>query len=215
MGDGSLGDGVWLYASVDRQALILTRESEAGQRELRYVPVANLAQDAGGAIHFERCAWDAGLPLALWEDPDVVTDGEKSQWLADWHSESAWLMAVHRSKYSNGLIGLTEQLLDAPPSTIPPDDLGRDRLRTDLLIFANDHWNFNVRGFNPGGNHGSLLRASTHSVLMMAGGGTGLPEGLSIAAPYDSLSFVPTILALMGRAEADLPGPLIEEIWRK
>ena len=89
----------------------------------------------------------------------------------------------------------------------------RDRLRTDLLVFAKDHWNFNVRGFNPGGNHGSLLRESTHSVLMIAGGpDTGLPKGLRIQAPYDSLSFVPTILKLMGQPEADLPGPAIEEL---
>jgi hypothetical protein len=28
---------------------------------------------------------------------------------------------------------------------------------TDLQIFANNHWNFDVRGFNPGGNHGIVL----------------------------------------------------------
>src|SRR6266550_8037323 len=55
-----------------------------------------------------------------------------------------------------------------PMLAVLRDSPGRDRLRTDLLIFANDHWNFNVRGFNPGGNHGSLMGASTHSVLMMA-----------------------------------------------
>ena len=63
------------------------------------------------------------------------------------------------------------------------------------LVLANDHWNFNVRGFNPGGNHGSFLRISTHSVLLFAGGkDTGIPAGLRIETPYDSLSFVPTIL---------------------
>jgi hypothetical protein len=80
----------------------------------------------------------------------------------------------------------------------------------DFLIFANDHWNFNVRGFNPGGNHGSPLRISTHSVLMLAG----IPRGLVVDEPYDSLSFVPTILELMGlRQEAtQLPDRTIREL---
>ncbi len=43
-------------------------------------------------------------------------------------------------------------------------------VENDLLILANDHWNFDVRGFNPGGNHGSFFRISTHSTLMLAGG---------------------------------------------
>ena len=80
-------------------------------------------------------------------------------------------------------------------------------------MLANDHWNFNVRGFNPGGNHGSFFRISTHSVLLFAGGkDTGIPAGLRIETPYDSLSFVPTILTLMGRPEPDLPGPVIREL---
>ena len=47
----------------------------------------------------------------------------------------------------------------------------------------------------------------------MAGGkNTGLPVGLRVETPYDSLSFLPTILSLMGRAEDDLPGPMITEL---
>ena len=80
-------------------------------------------------------------------------------------------------------------------------------------MFARDHWNFNARGFNPGGNHGSFLRDSTHSVLMFAGGeGTGIPAGGHVAEPYDSLSFVPTVLDLLGHPEPDLPGPIIKGV---
>jgi len=50
-------------------------------------------------------------------------------------------------------------------------------------------------------------------VLLFAGGkDTGIPRGLRVATPYDSLSLVPTILALIGRPERDLPGPLIQEL---
>ena len=69
---------------------------------------------------------------------------------------------------------------------------------------ANNHWNFDVRGFNPGGNHGSFFRISTHSTLMFAGGeSTGIPRGLAVTEPYDSLSVVPTILALTGNLQSD------------
>ena len=82
-----------------------------------------------------------------------------------------------------------------------------------MLVLANDHWNFNARSFNPGGNHGSFFRESTHSVLLFAGGkDTGIPAGLRIETPYDSLSFVPTILNLMGRPEPALPGSVIREL---
>jgi hypothetical protein len=196
-------DGVLVWRDDAHQGLILARGSE-----LRYLPVNS---------RLEPVAWAPGLPLELFEDPQLKIAGDRETWLSQWHNERAWLGAVHRTRYSNGIISLTEEFLD-PPSA-PVDALGRYRerkrnlRRTDLLVLANDHWNFNVRGFNPGGNHGSFLRESTHSVLLFAGGkDTGIPLGLRVATPYDSLSFVPTILSLMGRPEPGLPGPVIREL---
>jgi hypothetical protein len=201
-------NAVLIWRDDAHQALILTRG-----RELRYQPVNS---------SLEPVPWTPGLPLELFEDPQLKIpagdrDADRLTWLNQWHDEREWLEAVHRTRYSNGIIGLTEELLD-PPST-PGDILDRYRehkrnLRhTDMLLLANDHWNFNVRGFNPGGNHGAFFRISTHSVLLFAGGkDAGIPAGLRIETPYDSLSFVPTILKLMGRAEPDLPGPVIQEL---
>ena len=86
------------------------------------------------------------------------------------------------------------------------------RLRqVDMIVFARDHWNFNVRGFNPGRNHGAFFQPSTHSVMLFAGGGeTGVPKGLRVEEPYDSLSLVPTLLTLLGKPEPGLPGPVID-----
>jgi len=68
-----------------------------------------------------------------------------------------------------------------------------------------------VRGFNPGANHGSFLRISTHSALMAVG--SGIPPEVEIDRPYDSLSLVPTLLSLLGRSSGEnYPGPVIEEI---
>jgi hypothetical protein len=126
------------------------------------------------------------------------------------------LRALHKTQYSNGLIGLHEQFTqfvapatDANAAGISEDErllrsLRRRQRRlaeTDLQVFANNHWNFDVRGFNPGGNHGSFLRISTHSTFMLAG--DGVPRGLAVTEPYDSLSVVPTILALTGNLQTD------------
>jgi hypothetical protein len=200
-------DKIWLWRDADHQALI-----EVSNSQLRYTPVAHLTQDLSGELHYDKIPWCDGLPLEYFEDPllDVVN---RESWLNDWHTESEWFQAVHRTRYSNGIIGIVEQLLDEAPPEDPYRDRRRALRRTDLLVFANDHWNFNVRGFNPGGNHGSFLQISTHSVLMFAGGkDTGIPHGLHVETPYDSLSLVPTILRLMGMPAPALPGPVIKEL---
>ena len=185
-------DKVWLYRDADHQAFIERRGDQ-----LRYTPVSH---------------WCEGLPLEIFEDPFLDVPNRQG-FLNDWHSESEWFQAVHRTRYSNGIIGIAEQLLNEVPPGDPYRDRRRALRRTDLLVFANDHWNFNVRGFNPGGNHGSFLQISTHSVLMFAGGkSTGIPRGLHVTTPYDSLSLVPTILTLLGMPDSSLPGPVIKEL---
>ena len=110
-------------------------------------------------------------------------------------------------KYSNAVIGIGEELspvaenIPGPPG-IDPIMLRYERHRRELVqadfhVFAADHWNFNVRNFNPGGNHGSFFRISTHSVWMMAG--AGLPTEV-IKEPHDSLDFASTVLSLVGHA---------------
>ncbi len=215
-------DAVWLYGDETHQALILAC-NDAGELRLRYLPVAGLTQDRDGKIQFHRAAWQTNLPLRIWEDADLHATGNREEWLNRWHSESDWLRAIHRTRYSNALIGLHEHLaLHAPPEVEGTTDeplLRRFRLRqrrlteADLLVMAGDHWNFNVRGFNAGGNHGSFFRASTHSVLMIAGGG--LPRAARIEEPYDSLSFIPTVRTLLGFAneKPTFPGCVIQELF--
>ncbi len=175
-----------------------------------------------GEPQYERAEWAAGFPLELFEDPKLEiptgegTASDRETWLSDWHDEREWLRATHATKYSNGIVGVVEEMLLEPTaasSASPLLELERQLRLPDMIAFANDHWNFDVRGFNPGGNHGSFLRVSTHSVLMFAGGAdTGIPHGARITEPYDSLSLVPTILTLMNLTEPDLPGPVIREL---
>jgi hypothetical protein len=178
----SPGGPILLYAGPDRRVRLL-RDSESGT--LRYAPVDG---------------WKEGLPLRILEDPEFRAGKE---WLEQPHNETEWLRATHRTKYSNAVPGLAEQF--NRPSTKQ-----RALARADLLILANDHWNFNVRSFNPGGNHGSFFRISTHSTLMFWGGAkTGVGKGLRVEEPYDSLVFVPTVLKALGMPHSDLPGKAV------
>jgi Type I phosphodiesterase / nucleotide pyrophosphatase len=223
-----LGDAVWLYGGPLDQALILARTDKGGQLSLKYLPIANLRQDQQGRLQFDRVEWRGGLPLHIFEDANLnVPQQRKTEWLNEWHRDLEWLRALYKTAYSNGLVGLNEQFtlftsratdVDAPAASNDERLVRRLRreqrrlVETDLLIMANDHWNFDVRGFNPGGNHGSLFRISTHSTLMFAGGeATGIPRGAVVAEPYDSLSFVPTVLHLTGNLmEGNVPSPALQ-----
>lgn len=211
-------DVVWIYGGPDKQALILARTGSDGSLRIRYQPVSDLHQLEDGTFRFYLQEWSAGFPLHYFEDPNLnVPVAERAQWLSNWHTDVEWLRAIHKTHYSNGLIGLHEQMLRHPLNSLDADQPGmtvderlmrrfrswqRNQTETDLLILANDHWNFDVRGFNPGGNHGSFFRISTNSTFMVAGGAqTNVPRGLVVNEPYDSLSFVPTVLGVMGRLE--------------
>lgn len=211
-------DPIFLSGSPEKQILILERENEDGVRLYKYLPVAGLRQDSAGRTTFQKKDWSDGFPLKYFEDENFgVPLSSRAAWLDEWHSEADWFKAVHKTLYSNGLIGLNEQLdrhpvFDGDTPGISDDERlirrFRERQRhlteADLLILANNHWNFDVRGFNPGGNHGSFFRVSTNSTCMIAGGkSTGIPRGLEVSQPYDGLSFMPTLLKLMGKIDDD------------
>jgi hypothetical protein len=238
-------DVLWIYDGPKNQALILSRLDAAGRLSLRYLPVENLTEDETGAIRFRRTGWREGLPLKIWEDPQLnLPAGARDGWLNEWHTDLEWLRALHKTEYSNAIVSLHEQLARHPNDAFQTDAPGltgderllrsfrrrqREMVEADLLVLANNHWNFDVRGFNPGGNHGSFFRISTHSTLMIAGGEqTGVPRGAVIEEPYDSLSYMPTVLALTGQLDDEqepvpvlwkrgfrrFPGRIIKEVLR-
>lgn len=223
-------DVIWISAGADRQALLLSRSNAEGQLSLRYLPISNLRQDADGKLQFKLIDWQDGLPLQMFEDPNLaVPGGNRAAWLSEWHTDVEWLQAIHRTRYSNGFVGLHEELARHPNERLSTDDPAlngdaklmrsyarrkRELVEPDMLIVANDHWNFDVRGFNPGGNHGSFFRISTHAVFMIAGApNTKLPQAVTIEAPYDSLSFMPTLLALTGDLRDD--NNPVPKLWDK
>jgi arylsulfatase A-like enzyme len=240
-----LPDSVWVYGGADKQALILARRDLQGELSLRYLPIKNLRQTESGEVTFETAEWQPGFPLRIFEDQKLSTpSGERSSWLSGWHTDSEWLRALYQTKYSNGVIGVYEAMAFHPLESLSTTAPGisseakllrrfatrqRSLVEPDLQLVASDHWNFDVRGFNPGGNHGSFFRLSTHSTLMFSGGNkTGIPRATIVDEPYDSLSFVPTVLALTGQLRDDnrpvpqlqekgfrrFPGPPIKEVLR-
>lgn len=223
-------DVIWIDAGFGKQALLLSRIERDGQLSLRYQPITNLTQDQNGQFHFTIVPWQTGLPLKLLEDPQLAIPlANRAAWLREWHTDLEWLRTVHRTQYSNAIIGLHEELARHPIESTSPDEPGipeherlmrkfnrrqREIVEADLLIVASNHWNFDVRGFNPGGNHGSFFRISTLSTLMISGGArTGLPKARVIEEPYDSLSYVPTLLALTGNLRDDRQP--VRVLWEK
>ena len=192
----------WLYGGEESQLIILTDP----EGRIKVVPVKHLAGEPNGTVRFMMSTWHAGLPLHLFEDPalHLPPEVDAASWLSAWHTEREWMNAIHLCRYSNGVIGVTEQL--SPVTDNVPGKPGMDPVmlrferrrralvQADFHIFATDHWDFNARDFNPGGNHGSFLRISTHAVWMMAG--PGVPPHRRIEMPYDTLNFASTVLSL-------------------
>ncbi len=210
---GASQHAYWVYGDENNQLLILT--DSAGR--IAVLPVSELSQDANGKVSWHPQPWRAGLPLHIFEDPNlyVANQENRAQWLSAWHTEREWLKATHRCHYSTAIIGLIEEL--SPVGELVPGPAGidpvllryerrrRELVQADLHIFASDHWNFNTRFPNPGGNHGSFFRVSTHAVWMLAG--AGIPHA-AIREPYDGLNFANTILALLGR-QPPLPDRIV------
>ena len=166
-------DAIWLYAGPNQQALILAREDSPGQLSFRYLSVKDFRQGADGRVQLQTIPYQSGLPLQIFEDENLgVSARSREAWLGQWHTEIEWLHAIHATRYSNGLIGLYEALARQPAALangemhLSDDEklmrnfVQRQRraVEPDLLLLANNHWNFDVRGFNPGGNHGSFFR---------------------------------------------------------
>ncbi len=230
--DKNVDEAIWLYKDDARQALILSRTDPVRGLMLRYVPVSGLKQQPGGEISFQQINWRDGLPFRLWEDPRVRTPDDREIWLNKWHPEREWLAVIHRTDFSISVIGIHEQFSRHETPGTTPDEAGissaerllrrlhkrrRRLVEPDLFVHASNHWNFDVRGFNPGGNHGSFYRVSTHSTLMFAGGeNTGIPHAAQIDQPYDSLDLMPTLLELTGEASDGRPGqPLSQKGFRQ
>jgi hypothetical protein len=226
-GEKNFDEAIWLYKDETRQALILSRTDPVHGLMLRYVPVSGLRQQPDGKVSFQQINWRDGLPFRIWEDSKVRIPDDREIWLNNWHPEREWLEAIHRTDFSNSIIGIHEQFSrhETPATNAAEAGISsaerllrrfhkrrRRIVEPDLFVHASNHWNFDVRGFNPGGNHGSFYRVSTHSTLMFAGGeNTGIPHAVQIDQPYDSLDLMPTLLELTGEASDGRPGPALSQ----
>ncbi len=205
-------EAYWLFANDDHQLLLFT--DDAGRICLR--PVSHLRADTAGNIGWTDEQWRAGFPLHLLEDPalHLPPGNDARQWLSRWHSETEWLEATHKCRYSNAVIGITEEMspvednVPGQPGTTPLllryERRRRALVTPDFHVFAADGWNFNARNFNPGGNHGSFFRISTHSVWMVAGARVPVRH---VQQPYDSLNFASSVLSWVGK-----PAPMPDRV---
>src|SRR6185369_5406926 len=102
------------------------------------------------------------------------------------HTDREWLSATCRTSEGLGVSNLVDALSTAYRASFAAaaarDGAGdrailrrfalrrRDAVMPDLFVRAADRWNFDVKDFNPGGNHGGFGRDSMDSVFWMHGG---------------------------------------------
>ena len=133
-----------------------------------------------GVCSSKQISWQAGLPLQIFEDPNLnIPAADRTAWLSRMAhrfgmarmrcikriTRMAWSVCTRNSRAT-----ISKDFQRRIRSLSEDERLMREFARrkrelveADMLIVAQDHWNFDVRGFNPGGNHGSFFRISTHS----------------------------------------------------
>ncbi|MDQ2844397.1 MAG: hypothetical protein M3Y72_25805 [Acidobacteriota bacterium] len=89
---GQAEHAYWLYGDENSQLVIL--QDASGRLCLR--PVRNLRQNEDGQVRWAEQAWRAGLPLRLFEDPELQLppNADRAAWLCAWHSEQEWFSAI-------------------------------------------------------------------------------------------------------------------------
>lgn len=230
-----VGSAYLVYGDDDDQIVLFVAGARDASGPVRAVPVSRFAADAvTGEVTFESASWRAGLPFGLFEDDALATgDVDRTAWLSAFHTDREWLAATSRTASGLGVPNLVEVLscdyregYAAAAKRDATDDerlvrrfelRRRDAAMGDIFLEAAPHWNFDVKDFNPGGNHGGFGRQSMHAVFWMHGGPETrvVPGPLVVAAPYDGLDFAPTVFEAAGvTTNGALPVELISGGFR-
>ena len=140
-------EAVWLYRDEEHQALIQSRDGM-----VHYQPIARLTAREDGALSFDRLEWAPGFPLEIfaripnWPFPQrSAANGSEPGIL----NVNGWRLSIRRVTQTASLV-CTEELLGGSGPATPCLERKRRLRRTDLLVLASPHWNFNARAFNPG-----------------------------------------------------------------
>lgn len=237
-----------VFGASDRQLLMLYRTRQDSVLDVTLVPIANIATVApdGSTCAFDPGSWRAGLPFGLFEDPKLETGGvERSEWLSAPHTVNEWRDAAHLTEEGLAVAGLTEvyataylQTFDEATARASDPDTRlllrferrrRDAVAPDLFLHASPHWNFDLKDFNAGGNHGGFAHESMHGVLWLRGGvRTRLIAGPAvIERTCDGLDVAPTLLEAGGMTTSGVltddlrrggfrtfPGRIVREAFR-
>lgn len=220
-----------VYGDADRQLLMIYRIRLDSVLDVTLVPIANFAPVASDCTYtFDLGSWRPGLPFGLFEDPNLETAGvERTAWLSSPHTVNEWRDAAHLTGEGLAVAGLTEVYATAYRQTFEEatartsdsdarlllrfERRRRDSVAPDLFLHASPHWNFDLKDFNAGGNHGGFAHESMHGVLWLRGGAlTRLITGPAvIERPCDGLDVAPTLLEAGGMTTR---GVLTEDLRR-
>ena len=232
--DVELRQAIWIVSSAQHnlrrggETLLL----EAADGRLRYLPILNLNQDAGGHFSFEP--HNQLDPLGLFYDAAFkAPDAEPAfLWLERFHTPQEWLEATGDTAYSIAPIimaDLTRQNSDgslanpkfqATLTGFPSEEMKERYLegvrwkyaaqQPDLLLWSSYLWNYASKNQTPGGSHGGLppLVART-SFLLWGGRDFHLPTGTALPQFATTLDIVPTLAQMLGMLDKN--GVLIRQ----
>jgi hypothetical protein len=152
------------------------------------------------------------MPLRLFEDERFDTGGEpRVDWLSRFHPDREWLAAVHATDEGLAVMGLPEAFSTAYAGTFARvaarAPTRAERLRTefelarrlamesDVFVAASPLWNFDLKDFNPYGNHGGFRRQSMNALFWLHGGPETRvsPGPRLVTTPFDALDVAPTL----------------------
>ena len=112
-----------LFSRMSNMRLLLLSQFREGTLWLRYSAGSQPGAGCGGNDSTSRPRRGAdGFSLRLFEDPELRVSGKESTratWLNQWHTEREWFEAIHRTRYSNGVVGLYECFQRSQPASIP------------------------------------------------------------------------------------------------
>ena len=199
------------------QALLL----EAADARLRYLPIRDLRQDAGGRFDFEPP--NELDPLGLFYDPEFRSEtGEPAfLWLERFHSPREWLRATYSTRYSAAVLTFADvagfhadAFIENPEfreslTGFPSEEMKQSYLRglgwkyaaqqADFLLWSSYLWNYSSKSHTSGGSHGGLTPAVARTTFLLWGGRDfGLPAGTALEEPATTLDIVPTLARLLG-----------------
>lgn len=199
---------------------------EARDGRLKYLPVKDLEQGADSSFEFAEADDRDPLALLAGDGFEPVGGGPRLRWMRAFHPLRQWLRATYMTEYANAVTMFVDIFNDPVPEFVDNPDFqkyliyfsseemkqrylrGLKRkhasLQPDLIVWAEELWNYNSKARTSGGTHAGLRPMVARTTFLAWGGDdTGVARGKTVSEPALTLDFVPTLLQAVGMLDSE------------